>query len=111
LFVCCFSVNSSVAIDSISVELSGYNQRSSKPIQAPKFEINLSGPYWSHYVDEQGLKLTISVTDVNRREKEKHVFKMGCREQLAAWAAELIQATTCEPGIIAYDISFLLFLI
>lgn len=83
--------------DSISVELSGYNQRSSKPIQAPKFEINLSGPYWSHYVDEQGLKLTISVTDVNRREKEKHVFKMGCREQLAAWAAELIQATTCEP--------------
>ena len=87
-----------VIIDSVTVELAGYSQRSSKPVLIPKFEINLSDPCWSHHIDEQGLKLTVSTTDANRREKEKYIFKMRSREQLASWAAEIIQATTFEPG-------------
>ena len=75
--------------------MSGCKEKSSKQISTAKFQINLSGHHWSHHVDEQSLRLTISTTNAATGCREEwYVFKMKSREQFAAWAAEIIQAST-----------------
>ena len=90
---------SSLFVDSTCVELSGCKEKSSKQKSIAKFHINLSGHHWSHHVDEQSLRFTISTTNAATGCREEcYVFKMKSREQLAAWAAEIIQASTYQTG-------------
>ena len=87
-----------LVVDSVSVELSGYRKKSPKATAVVNFQITLSSPYWSYHSSEQTLRLTLYVIDSKKRVKKYYVLKMQSREQLAAWVAELIQASTLVRG-------------
>ncbi|XP_062505938.1 uncharacterized protein LOC134182510 isoform X3 [Corticium candelabrum] len=84
--------------ESISVELTGWRKKAVKPFPDPKFKVNMSCSECSYQVSEPKLKITIFRTDDEcGRIKEHQVLKMSSVQQLTAWTAELIQASTFEP--------------
>ncbi|XP_062523449.1 uncharacterized protein LOC134198127 [Corticium candelabrum] len=77
--------------ETLWLELSAFRFRSGES----KFKINLSQSQWRHQVNQKDLRLYIVVQNNCQTLKiEKYNFRMCSRQQLASWAAELIQAST-----------------
>lgn len=64
-----------------------------------RFRINLCHTRWQHQIDVTALRLHLLVRGNGETSKsEQYHFRMNSRQQLASWAAELIQASTFHSG-------------